>query len=77
MSNPLVFGTLIELTFVTNLSYTVFLKTPIYTTLLCLLKSAGTVFSLSISILSTLAFKVGKSDYAARLDILNQLLWYN
>ena len=41
MSNPLVFGTLIELTFVTNLSYTVFLKTPIYTTLLCYLNQQG------------------------------------
>ena len=43
-------------TFATNLSYAVFLTTSLFTTLLSLLKSTGTVFNLPISILSTSAF---------------------
>ena len=68
-------------TFVTNLSYTIFLTT--FTTLPSLFKSTGTVFSLSTSILSMSAFKLAKSDFAANLEVsitaafLNQLLLYN
>ena len=58
-----------SLTLVTNLSYRVFLTTSLSTTLLSLLKSGGTVFSLSMSILSTSAFKLSKSDFAAELDV--------
>ena len=43
--------------------------TPISTTLLSLLTLADTVFSLAISILSTSAFKLAKSDFAAKLDV--------
>ena len=39
------------------------------TALLSLLKSAGTVFSLFISTLFTSAFKLAKSDFAAKLDL--------
>ena len=56
------------LTLVTNFSYTTFLTTLLSTALLSCLKSAGTVVSLSISILSTSAFKLTKSDFAAKLD---------
>ena len=55
------------LVLVTNLSYTVFLTTSLSTTFLSLLKSAGTVFSLSISILSDLAAKLDVSTPAAPL----------
>ena len=51
---------------VTNLSYTVFLTTSLSTSLL---ESAGTVFSLSISILSASVFKLAKSDFATKLDV--------
>ena len=34
-----------------------------------LLKSAGTVFSLSISILSTSSLKLARSDFAAKLEV--------
>ena len=51
----------------TNLSYIVFLTTSLSTTLIALLKSAGTVLSLSVSILSTSAFKLAISDFAAKL----------
>ena len=54
--------------FETNLSYTVFLTASLFTTLLSLLTSAGTI-NLSMPILSTSAFKLVKSDFAARLDI--------
>ena len=40
-----------------------------FTTLLSLLKSTGTVFNLSASILLTPAFKVIKSDFAANLEV--------
>ena len=60
------------LTFITNLSIylfiPVFLET-LFTTLLSLLKSGGTGFSLFIFILSTSAFKPAKSDFAAKLDV--------
>ena len=39
------------------------------TTLLSFLKSAGTVFSLSISISSTPAFKLAKFYFATKLDV--------
>ena len=37
--------------------------------LLSLLKSVETVFNLSTSVLSTTAFNVTKSDFAAKLDV--------
>ena len=46
----------IAFTFATNLSYTVFLTTSFFTTLLNLLKSVGTGTSLSMSDLSTSVF---------------------
>ena len=52
----------------TNLSYTVFLTNSLFTTLLSLLKSTGTVFNLSISILSISAYRLAESDFATRLD---------
>ena len=55
--------------FITHLSCTVFLITSFLTTLLSLLKSTGAIINLSISILSTLAFKLDKSDFAANLDM--------
>ena len=54
-------------TFVTNLSYSVFLTTSFFTTLLSLLKSAGTGAYLSISNLSTSVFKLAKFDFSAKL----------
>ena len=39
------------------------------TTLITLLKSVGTVFNLSTSSLSALAFKLTKSDFAANSDV--------
>ena len=46
------------------------LTTSLFTTSLSLLKSTGIAFSLIISILSTSAFKLAKSDFAAKLDVL-------
>ena len=61
-TNPLV-STLITLA--TNLSYTVFLGTSLFNTLLSLLKSTGTGTNLLISDLSTSDFKLTKWDFAA------------
>ena len=64
----------ILLTFVTNLSYTIFSGN--LTTLLNLLKSIGTVFNFS-------AFRLARSDFPANLDVstavafLNLILLYN
>ena len=55
--------------FVNNWSYTVFLITPIFPRLLTLLKSAGTVFNLSISNLSTFGVKLGKSAFLSNSDV--------
>ena len=52
----------------TNLSYTDSLTT-FFTTSLTLLKSTGTGMNLSISNLSTSAFKLAKSHFAANLDV--------
>ena len=52
-TNPVVS---ILFTFVTNLFYTFFLTTSLFTTLLSLLKSTGTAFNLFTSILSTSVF---------------------
>ena len=54
-------------TFVTNLSYSVFLTTSFFTTSLSLLKSTGTGANLSISNLSTSVFKLAKLDFSAKL----------
>ena len=73
----------IAFTFVTDFPYTVFLTTSLFTTLFSLLKSTATVFNLCTSILSTLAFKLAKSNFAARLDVsspvdlLNQRMLHN
>ena len=53
----------------TNLSYTVFLTTSFFTTSLSLVKSTGARTNLSISNLSTSAFKLTKSDFAANLNV--------
>ena len=45
--------------------------------LLSLLKSAGVVFSLSMSILSICAFTLAKSDFAAKVDVQHLLLLLN
>ena len=52
-TNPLVS---ILFTSATNLSYTVFLTTLLFTTLISLLKSTGSVFNLPSSVLSISAF---------------------
>ena len=70
-------------TLATNLSYTVFLTTSFFTTVLSLAKSLGTGVNLSISSLSTSVFKLVKFDFSAKLlastcDIfLNQILLHN
>ena len=56
-------------TFAANLSQTVFLITSLFTTSLSSLNSSGTVFDLSISILSTSAFNLTKFNFNARLDV--------
>ena len=52
-------------TLATNLSYTIFLTTSFFTTLLSLAKSLETGVNLSISNLSTSAFKLTKFDFNA------------
>ena len=53
----------------TNLSYTVFLTTLLFTTLISLLKSTGSVFNLPSSVLSISARNWVKFDFSARLDV--------
>ena len=72
-TNPLVS---ILFTFGTNLSYTIFFTTSLLTTLLSLLKSTGTVFHLSTSILSISAFKLAKSDFAANVDVSTPVAFF-
>ena len=50
-----------------NKEYSVFLTTSFFTTLLNLAKSSGTVFNLSVSILSTSVFKEAKLVFNAEL----------
>ena len=45
------------------------MTTLLFTTLLSLFKSTGTVFNLSTSILSSSAFKLAKFDFSANLDV--------
>ena len=79
-TNPLV---LMALTLVTNISNTAFLTTSLSTAILKLLKSAGKVFVLSISISSTSTLKLVKFNFAAKLDastpcpVFNLLLLHN
>ena len=54
-------------TFSTNLLYTVFLKTSLFTTSLSLLRSTGTGAHLSIFSLSTSVLKLAKFDFSAKL----------
>ena len=56
-------------TFVTGLSYRVFLTTSFFTRSLSLLKSIGTGINLLTSNLSTSAFKLAESDFAANLEV--------
>ena len=56
--------------FLTNLSYSVFLTT-FFTTLLSLAKSLGTGVNLSISNLSTSVFKLAKFDFSVKLLLHN------
>ena len=57
----------ISLTLATNLSYKVFLATS--TTLISLLRSVGTDFSISVSVLSTSNFNLAKSHFAAKANV--------
>ena len=50
-----------------NLSYTVFLTTSCFTTLLNLAKSLGTGANLSISYLSSPVFRLAIFDFSAKL----------
>ena len=59
----------ISSTFATNLSYTVFLTTSFFTTLLSLLKSVGRCANLSISNISTSVFKLAKFAFNAKLEV--------
>ena len=54
-------------TFVTNLLYSAFLTTLLFTTLLSFAKSLGTGVNLSISSLSASVFKLAKLDFSAKL----------
>ena len=54
-------------TFLTSLSYSVFLTTSFFTTLLSLAKSLGTGVNLSMSSLSTSVFKLAKFAFSAKL----------
>ena len=65
-TNPLLS---ILFTFAANLSYTAFLTASCFTKLLSLLKSTKTDTNLSISNLSTSAFKPTKLDFVASLDV--------
>ena len=60
----------------TTLSYTVFLTTLLPAAWLSLLKSVGTIFYLSTSILLTLAYNPAKSDFVARLDVLTPAAFF-
>ena len=64
-------------TLVTSLSYTGFLATSLFTTLLSLLKSTGTVYNLRTSIRSSSDFKLAKSDFAANLDVSIPVTFFN
>ena len=57
-------------TLANNLSYAVFLTTPIFTTLLNLRRSTGTGTNLSMSNLPTLVFKLAKFVFSAKLEVL-------
>ena len=63
------------LTLVTNFSYTLFLTT-LFTTLLSLHKSTGTVFNLSISNSSTSDFKLTKSTFLAKSDLSTPVAFF-
>ena len=70
-TNPLV---LILFTFSTNLSYTVFLTKSVFTTPITLLKSEGTGTNLSMSNISTSAFKLIKFVFNAKLEVSTYFL---
>ena len=55
----------------TKLLYIVFLTASWFTTLLDLFISAVTVFNLPTSILPNSAFKLAKSDFSAKFDVLS------
>ena len=66
----------ISFTFVTNLSYTVFFTTSLFTKLLSLLKSTGKVFNLPTSILSTSVFKLDRFDFSAKLEVAIPVVFF-
>ena len=53
--------------FVTTLSYSVFLTTSVFTTLLTFPKSLGTGVNLSISSLSSSVFRLANFDFTVKL----------
>ena len=63
-TNPLVS---MLFTLATNLSHVIFLTGSFFTTSLCLIKSTGAGANLSISNLSTSAFKLAKFSFNAKL----------
>ena len=66
-----------ELTLLTTLSYTVVLTTSLFTTLLSLLKSTGSVFDLSISNSSTSGFKLAKPVFLVKSDVSTPVAFLN
>ena len=65
-TNPLVS---MLFTFSTNLSYTVFLTTPFFTTSINLLKSTGTFTNVSLANLSTSAFRPIKFVFNGKVEV--------
>ena len=63
-------------TLATNLLYTVYFTTSLIPTLLSWLKTTGTFFDLSTSILSISAFKLSKWDFAANLDVSTPVAFF-
>ena len=59
-------------TLATNLSYTVFLTTPFFTTLLSLLNSLGIGTNFSMSNLSTSVCKLAKFVFNAKFEYLHE-----
>ena len=65
------------LALVTNLSFTDFLTTSLFITLLNLLTSTGTVFNLLLYNLSASNFKVGESAFLATFDVSTLIAFLN
>ena len=65
------------LALVTNLSFTNFLTTSLFITLLNLLISTGTVFNLLLYNLSASNFKVGELAFLAKFDVSTLIAFLN